>query len=103
MAVKNRDGSVTTVLSNGSQVTLSAADLSSILDAEPAALPVSPISIVTGKGRTYGTPESPRFGIFFDSEDGSFHWLDADMNYIPNSSWRVRNLNKMKLTFAKPN
>jgi hypothetical protein len=102
MAVKHRDGSVSLTL-NGSVVKLSAADLSSIEAAEVESVAVSPITIVTGKGRTYGTPESPRFGIFYDSEDGSFHWLDEDMSYIPNGSWRPRNLNKAKLTFTKPN
>jgi len=103
MAVKHRDGSVSLTLTDGSTVRLSSMDLASAQAATPEPAAVSPISVVTGKGRTYGTPESPRFGIFFDSDEGSFYWLNENMQYIENSSWRTRNLNKCKFTFTKPN
>lgn len=94
-AVKNTDGSVT--LADGT--VLSAADLAAANSARPV---VTPIKITTGSGRVYGkgTISDPaRYGIWFDGV--SFHWLDENGDPIPGTSWRVRNLNRMKLEFSK--
>jgi len=99
-AVKRSDGSVSLTLSNGSTVNLSAADVAAAATARVAPPTVSPVSVKTASGRVYGTGSAPRFGVFYDSEDGSFYFLDKNMNYIPNSSWKPRNMTKAKWTFA---
>ncbi len=98
MAIKNSDGSVTMTTSSGNRVTLSAADLA----AAQAASVARPVIVTTGKGRVVGASGEPRYGIFYDSESDSFHFLDKNGDFIPNSSWRPRNLNKAKFKFAKP-
>ena len=98
MAIKNADGSVTMTTASGNRVTLSPADLAA---AQSASTP-RPLVITTGKGRVVGASGEPRYGIFYDTESDSFHFLDKDGDFIPNSSWRPRNLNKASFKFSKP-
>lgn len=91
-AVKMADGSVR--LGNGT--VLSASDIA----AANGAVAFVPLTVLTGSGRTYTTHRGvPTYGIWFDGV--SWNYLDENGDPIPGTSWRVRNLNRAKFTFAK--
>lgn len=95
-AVRNSDGSVTV---NG--VRLSAAQVREANTALTTPPPVKhPLVITTGSGKVYGKTGVPRYGIAMDPATGSYHFLDANWDPIPNTSWKVRNLNRMKILFS---
>ena len=91
-AILNDDGSVTL-----NDTTLSASDIAAILTAQPA---FKPLIIETGSGRTYGNSGEPRYGMWFSELTNSWHYLDQRGNVIPGTSWKARNLNRAKFTFA---
>ena len=96
-AVRNSDGSVTV-----DGVTLTATQVSAISQAQALVAAVAPVvrplMILTGSGRRYGQSGTPRFGIWFDGRN--WWYLDANKNHIPATSWKPKNLNRAKFTFA---
>lgn len=96
-ATKNSDGSVSMVV-NGASVTLTAADVSAINNAQLPPAEKRPLTIVTGSGRQYGKTGTARFGIFY--KNGAWHYLDKYGAVIPGTSWKPRNLNRAKFSFS---